>query len=96
MISGTVEEIVRIDDTVNWVVSLGAETYTIDDMMTKLNNIEDVTDDLIDIEKGNWVINTSSKQMIFYRQDGTELMRFNLYDEFGNLSTNNVYRREKV
>jgi len=32
----TVEEKIRIDDKINWLVSLGAETYKIDDIMNKL------------------------------------------------------------
>lgn len=40
-----------------------------------------------DTEKGNWEI--VGTQMIFYKEDGTELMRFNLMNEAG-LSTNGV------
>ena len=34
--------------------------------------------------------------MIFYRKNGTELMKFNLYDKNGNLSDTNVFKRDRV
>jgi len=35
-------------------------------------------------------------QEIFYKEDGTELMRFNLFDSAGNASASNVRKRVKV
>ncbi len=62
---------------------------TVQTIKTKVEDIEHV-------EKGNWEIDTTNNQMIFYKQNGDELMRFNLYDDDGNPSTNQVFRREKV
>jgi hypothetical protein len=50
--------------------------------------------ELLDIEKGNWKI--ESDQMIFYKIDGSELMRFNLYDKDGLPTEENVYFRERL
>lgn len=47
------------------------------------------------IEGGKWKI--VGTQMIFYEDDNTtEIMRFDLYDKFGNPSDTNVFWREKV
>jgi len=40
--------------------------------------------DIKDIEKGNWEI--VNNQMIFKRENGTELLRFNLYNKMGGLT----------
>jgi len=55
-------------------------------------NIVQKLQDLIDIEKGEWFINNN--QMIFYRIDGTEMMRFNLFDKYGEPSEVNIFKRE--
>ena len=49
------------------------------------------------IESGRWKI--SGTQMIFYKEDNiTEIMRFNLYDQSGNLTSDisKVYERKRV
>ena len=51
-------------------------------------------EDLIDAQLGNWSI--ENNQMIFYRTNGEELMRFNLYDKDGHLTTFEVMKRERV
>jgi hypothetical protein len=50
--------------------------------------------DFMDIEAGNWKI--ENKQMIFYRIDGSEMMRFDLYDKYGNPAEINVFERRRV
>jgi hypothetical protein len=47
-----------------------------------------------DIEAGNWKI--ENNQMIFYKIDGSELMRFDLFDKNGNPSENDVFERRRV
>ena len=47
-----------------------------------------------DIEAGNWKI--ENNQMIFYKIDGSELMRFDLFDRDGNPSESNVFERRRV
>ena len=48
-----------------------------------------------DKEGGKWQL--VGNQMICYKEDNiTEIMRFNLYDESGASSMENVYRRERV
>lgn len=64
------------------------------DLEATINTLSNKLDILLDIEQGNWEI--KDNQMIFYRRDGTELMRFNLYDKEGNLSDKAVFKRERV
>ena len=47
-----------------------------------------------DIEAGNWKI--ENNQMIFYKIDGSELMRFDLFDKNGNPSESDVFERRRV
>jgi len=50
-----------------------------------------------DIEGGRWKIDTVLNQMIFYKSDNTtEVARFNLYDEDGNATYQNVFERTRV
>jgi hypothetical protein len=50
--------------------------------------------DIADALMGSWEI--VNKQMVFYRRDGSELMRFDLTDKLGNASEHNVFKRTKV
>ena len=43
---------------------------------------------------GKWEI--VSNQMIFYKEDDSELMRFDLFDASGNPASTNVYKRTRV
>lgn len=54
---------------------------------------QDITD-IADALLGSWEI--VNKQMIFYRRDNSELMRFDLTDKFGNPSEHSVFKRNKV
>jgi hypothetical protein len=56
--------------------------------------LQDNIRDILDVESGNWEI--LGTQMIFYRKDGTELFRFNLYDKNNNLNVEQVYKRVRV
>lgn len=52
---------------------------------------------LVDIEGGNWKLDTVTKRWIYYAQDGiTPLVQFNVFNKFGVQATENVYRRERV
>lgn len=62
--------------------------------LEKLEAIHTSVEEIIDIQKGNWEI--KGTQMIFYRRDGSELMRFNLLDNNGNSTTHKVFKREIV
>ena len=49
------------------------------------------------LTSGRWQINHTSKQMIFYEENGTtEIMRFNLKDRNGSASFTEVFDRIKV
>ena len=50
--------------------------------------------DIKDVEKGGWEI--VGTQMIFKRENGTELMRFNLFNEAGIASNRDVFKRVRV
>lgn len=56
--------------------------------------LEDDVKNIIDCEFGNWQI--LNNQMIFLKTDGSELMRFNLYDEDGKPSMQSIFKRVKV
>lgn len=62
--------------------------------LQKIDDIKTSVDEILDVQKGNWEI--VGTQMIFYRRDGSELMRFDLLDSKGSPTTHKVYRREKV
>ena len=70
------------------------ENYDDSVLQSKIEIIESNVDTLLNIGKGNWKI--EGNQMIFLNIDSTELMRFNLFDENGNPSTEGVYKRELV
>ena len=49
------------------------------------------------IEGGRWLINTGSNQMTFFEDDGTTVVAiFDLFDEGGNVTTDNVFERRRV
>lgn len=62
--------------------------------LTSFGNLETMLNALLDVEMGNWKI--VNNQMVFYKRDGTELMRFNLFDKNGQPSETNVFERRKV
>lgn len=51
-------------------------------------------DTIVDMEQGDWEI--INNQMIFKNVDGSEAIRFNLYDKNGNPSMEKVYKRGKI
>lgn len=66
--------------------------------VSEKNSLLSMVSTIKDAEKGNWEIDGA--QMIFKKEDGTELMRFNLLNEAG-LPTNGVnagavFKRERV
>ena len=56
--------------------------------------IKKLAKDIYDAKLGNWEI--VDNKFIIYRDDGTELVRFALYDEYGKPSTTNVHKRERI
>ena len=59
--------------------------------LTSFGDLESKIDILLDVEQGDWEIRDN--QMIFYKRNGDELMRFDLYDKAGLPSEINVFRR---
>jgi hypothetical protein len=52
---------------------------------------------LRDMTAGRWKLDTTLKQMIFYKEDNTtEVARFDLFDATGSMSTECVYDRQRV
>jgi len=72
----------------------GADSDTLKTISDQLDAAQTNVDELLDIEEGKWEI--VNNQMIFYRRNGTELMRFNLYDASNNPTMTKVYKRVKV
>lgn len=49
------------------------------------------------IHTGRWIIDETSKQMIFYEDDNvTEIVRYDLKDSSGNPSINEIFERTRV
>lgn len=69
-------------------------TYENQTVAEGLLHITDTFKTLIDAQMGNWEI--KENQMIFYKVDGSELMRFDLYDKDGNKTTFGVVKRVRV
>lgn len=59
-----------------------------------VNTIEVNTERLRDVEEGNWAI--VGTQMIFYDRTGSEILRYNLKDQSGTASNDDVFSRVKV
>ena len=55
---------------------------------------ENVLQKIYNIEFGNWQI--KNNKMYFYDLDGNILAEFNLYDEKGNPTSENVFLRERT
>ena len=71
------------------------EKVTLDDAtVTKIDTMVSKIGTILDIEEGNWEIVGS--QMIFKDALNNEIMRFNLFNQAGNASAENVYKRTKV
>ena len=61
------------------------------------DDLATVLDTILEYNSGRWKINQNTKEMIFYKSDNvTELGRFKLYDNTGQLNTENVFERRKV
>jgi hypothetical protein len=63
-------------------------------VVDKLALLDGKVSSTFETESGNWKI--TGNQMLFYKEDGTELMRFNLFDKAGNPTETNVYERVRV
>jgi hypothetical protein len=86
-----------LSQTATWTQVDGMFSPMLDLLASILTNTNGTNSDIADIADahlGNWEI--VNKQMVFHRRDGTELMRFNLSDKFGNASDHNVMKRVKV
>lgn len=64
------------------------------DIQTKQTLISDDLSRLLDYNEGSWRI--ISNQMIYYKRDGSELMRFDLKDSSGQPITRGAVQRIKV
>ena len=64
------------------------------DIISEIQLNRDLINELLDVEEGNWSI--QNNQMIFYKRDGTELMRFNLFDNNNQPTETSVYKRERT
>lgn len=60
----------------------------------KINDMSDNLEVVKNVEEGNWKI--QNNQMIFYNTSNQEMFRFNLFDNNGNPSSENVFERQKV
>jgi len=73
----------------------GSSGFIVSQMSGTLETISTTTNLMQQMGTGRWKIETN--QMIFYRDDNvTEVMRFNLFDEFGAPTMDAVFERVKV
>ncbi len=56
--------------------------------------IRSMIKDIRDMEFGNWTIIDDT--IIYYREDGTELARYRLFDDLGRPTAKNAFRRLKI
>ena len=64
-------------------------------LVTAINNMSSSIQFLVDAEGGRWRI--LNNQMVFYKSDNsTEIMRFDLFDDQGNPSSDAVFERRRV
>ena len=66
----------------------------VNNLQVDLSEIKQGISFLKDAQAGNWEI--TDDQMIFYALDGSELMRFDLYNRNGQKTSRNVVKRIKV
>jgi len=85
-------DIAAMDTKIN---TINSNTSGSDQKLTDIKVIVDGTKvdiaTLLDVELGNWKI--VSNQMIFYKRDGSELKRYNLFDSTGFASQTEVFER---
>lgn len=74
----------------NALVDISADVWTLQQVET----IMECTAFLCNEAGGKWEL--VGNQMIFYKTDGAELMRFNLFDDAGQPTMVNVFKRERV
>lgn len=81
-----IQEIITVSDG----LVIGADTTSDNEIGSAVSDLSTI----LDVNQGDWEI--SGTQMIFYRRDGSELMRFDLKDNNGQASASSVFKREKV
>ena len=61
---------------------------------TKLDTLEINSNiiELIEFSRGGWFADINNNQMVMLNEDGSELTRFNCYDENNNPSMSNIRR----
>lgn len=68
-----------------------------DNLQSEITIIKDDIEFIKQIESGRWKINKSTSEMIFYKDDNTtEIMRFKLYNEFGQPNVEGPFERERL
>ena len=67
-----------------------------DDLASDISDLDTKIELIKQIESGRWKIDTNTKEMVFYKDDNvTEIMRFKLYDDEGNLDVQDVFERRR-
>jgi len=69
---------------------------------TKLNSLQNYDDTelksmintMLDVLQGDWEV--KDNQMIFYDRNGNELMRFNLFNQIGQPTMTDIFKRTKI
>jgi hypothetical protein len=79
----------------NLDASISSVATAISALTTAVNDVATDVEIIRKVETGRWKI--TANQMIFYDEDGiTPLLTFNLYDQSGSLSMEDVFERRGV
>jgi hypothetical protein len=78
-----------------YVLFAGANLYISDDIEVSQVDILESTKLVKSIEEGNWEL--KDDKWIYYAADGVTVLReFKLYDQYGNPTMVNIFKRERV
>jgi hypothetical protein len=77
--------------------SYATEDYNVEANNPKIDDIYTTTENVWQATAGRWKINSISNEMVFYKEDNvTEILRFKLFDEAGQPTTDAVFERLRV
>ena len=83
----------------NWEEPMTAHTGSVfaSGSVTPLSSSGQMMNFLQDIEGGRWRIDTSTNQMVFYKEDNSTIVAvYDLFNSASNPDTNNVFERRRV
>tara|TARA_R110000824_G_scaffold401631_1_gene613323 strand:+ start:2075 stop:2515 length:441 start_codon:yes stop_codon:yes gene_type:complete len=87
----------HFEGSILWDTGESSPTYASEDYSPVLQLVSESIDHTKHMTAGRWKLDSSTKQMIFYKDDNsTEIARFDLTDENGDGSVSSVFERTKA